>query len=176
MDTTDQLMDEDDIMRGLEWLIPLRGRTSEFSWGAECPPSEPLPVDDPVETPRAQGRKGEFGSTGSSSKEEYDDYWSTRVPIQEGMCSSRFHITGRGHLPLCPRINPTRRGVRTRVVTVRVTQSAPKQSDGRNKTRQSLCLRHAKASKHVGMCIQRNMNPQPDLRWGMKMSPIPTKM
>ena len=49
---------------------------------------------------------GEFGSTGSSSKEEYDDYWVARIPIQVGRRSARFSLTGRGRSPSCPMINP----------------------------------------------------------------------
>ena len=106
MDKPDPPMGEDSSLRDLGGISPFPEIPSTFGRGAEFPSIEPLPVDDPVETPRAQGRKREFGSLGSSSQEEYDDYWATRVPMQVGMRSSRFFITGLGRSPLCPLIDP----------------------------------------------------------------------
>ena len=41
-------MGEDDRLRVLEGINPLPEIPSEFRWGSEFPPLEPLPVDDPA--------------------------------------------------------------------------------------------------------------------------------
>ena len=58
-------------IRDLAGTIPFTDSPSEFRWDAEFPPPfEPLPVESPRTPPRA---KGEFGITGSSSREEYGE-------------------------------------------------------------------------------------------------------
>ena len=84
----------------LEGMCPFSDIASEFRWVDHLPTASP-PTPPPVE---------ESDSIGSSSQEEYGEYWSTRIPISFRMCGPCGYIAGHGHSELCPRDNPNADG------------------------------------------------------------------
>ena len=105
---SDQFMGEGASLRNLEGANPFPDIPSEFRWDSDFPPFEPWHGACPHTPPRA---KVEFDIIWPCSKEEYEEYWTTRAPISAGMCISRCYIAGHGRDALIPRIGPD--GVRS---------------------------------------------------------------